>query len=116
MAVCANKNCRCPLSATGRSRDNSTYCADCGDFVWAMRPNRELLQDWYLVSTETPVPGTVILADQCEGCGLSAYTVEQESRHMFAAVCAGQEIDGQTHKGCGERHPIRSKMSKDVIF
>lgn len=116
MPNCANPNCRRILRAENRSKDNTSYCRECGDFVWAFRPNSELPDDWYHVSDNTPVAGTTVTGDQCETCGLNIYTIEKDGRWAWVAVCAGQTIEGERRQGCGTRHPVRQKPRKDVIL
>lgn len=117
MATCANPKCRCLLRAESRSADNTSYCSECGDFVWAFRPNRDLADEWFVVSEEDrPTVGAEVSGEQCEGCGLSAYTIEPDGRHAWVAVCSGMILEGVEHPGCGARHPVRRKMAKDVIF
>ena len=119
---CANRECAVPLAAANRSSDNTAYCAECGDFVWAFRPNSEKPAEWFSLNsdadaaTHLPLDGVVVEGDQCEGCGLNSYRVVKDGKWSWVAVCDGQEWDGTHHEGCGLRHPVRQKMRCEVIF
>lgn len=114
---CANRNCGATLTSTTRSRNDSAYCADCGDPVWAFRPHSDVPDDWFCVTTSTtPVPGAEVDGDQCEICGLTGYRIEQRGRWTWVAVCAGQHYDGDWLEGCGREHPVRQKRAFEVIF
>lgn len=119
MAKCANRDCGVGLVVANRSHDNPSWCAECGDLVWAFRPNQELPDDWFALSAvgrSLPVEGEVVDGDQCDGCGLSQYLIERRSKWTWVAVCAGQVWDGERMEGCGAEHPVRQRKACEVIF
>jgi hypothetical protein len=99
-----------------RSPHNTAYCRECGDFVWAFRPDRKAPDEWFAVAEGPLTAGVEVAGGQCETCGLNAFTIEREGAHGWVAVCTGMTIEGDRHDGCGARHPVRPKMAKDVIF
>lgn len=112
MPKCANPNCDHELG-NHRSQPNPTYCPTCGEMVWAFRPDSQRPDDWYLVGDDPEPPvGTVVLGDQCEGCGLSEYlvTYRSDSRTEYVALCDGQHHDQEWMDGCGAQHPVRRRM------
>lgn len=111
---CQNRSCGTPFALGGRSPHDSRYCERCGELVWALRPNRALPNDWFHVSDLGD--GMVVWGDQCEVCGLSAYTLRQRSARLWVAVCEGQEWDGEVIEGCRTEHPVRQKKAMEVIF
>lgn len=113
---CQNPACRRPLSADSRSHANYKFCTECGDLVYAFRPDRDLPDDWYLVSDGSkPEEGSVVSGGQCEDCALNEFRVVQAARVTWDALCAGQIADGSKVLGCGTLHPIRMKMRYQVI-
>lgn len=113
---CQNRTCGSPFATTNRSVNDTRYCHDCGELVWAFRPNRQRPDEWFVISDDELVDGAVVIGDQCEGCGLSAYTLRQRSARLWVAVCEGQEWDGEVIAGCKMEHPVRQKMSMTVVF
>lgn len=114
--ICANRSCGIPFSVTRRSTNDTRYCEDCGDLVWAFRPNSDKPNEWFHISDDELRDGASVSGDQCEGCGLSAYTVRLRHSRLWVAVCEGQEWDGEVIAGCKMEHPIRQKMTMQVIF
>lgn len=112
--ICQNRECGRPFAVAGRSRNDNRYCETCGELVWAFRPNRAQPRDWFHVDELRD--GAEMWGDQCEGCGLSAYTLRQRSARLWVAVCEGQEWDGEVIDGCKMEHPVRQKMAMTVIF
>lgn len=119
---CANRECAVALSAANRSKDNSQFCAECGDLVWAFRPNSARPDEWFALvpdadkASQLPIDGASVDGDQCEGCGLSEYQLVREGKWTWVAVCSGQTWDGERMDGCGARHPVRQKKRFEVIF
>jgi hypothetical protein len=113
MSRCSNTGCLAPLNASNRSGDSRGLCSSCGRLVWAFRPDRDKPLDWFeLVDL---VDGAVVDGDQCDGCGLSSYTLEHHGGRRWVARCAGQRWDGEDLPGCGTGHPVRQKASCEVI-
>lgn len=113
---CQNRGCNTTFDIRPRSRENSSLCEYCGDLVWAFRPNSQKPDEWFVIPDEDLVDGQVVDGDQCEGCGLSAYTVRRRSSRLWVAVCEAQEWDGEVINGCLMEHPIRQKRGMDAIF
>ena len=114
--ICQNRECGRPFAVTSRSANDPSVCSKCGELVWAFRPNREKPDEWFHVADTDLYDGAVVSGDQCEGCGLSAYTLRQRSARLWVAVCEGQEWDGEVIDGCKMEHPIRQKPAMAVIF
>jgi hypothetical protein len=115
---CQNRECDTPFTLYPRSTNDPSLCERCGDLVWAFRPNRNRPDEWFAIedNEENMFDGQIVEGDQCEGCGLSAYTVRQRSVRLWVAVCEGQEWDGEVINGCKMEHPIRQKKAMDTIF
>lgn len=113
-------SCREPVEPEMRSSDDPRYCQDCGDLVYAFRPNSQMPDEWFIVNTvepyEKPIEGVKVSGEQCEDCGLSEYEVKVVARGEWAAVCTGQNYDGDFLEGCGAEHPIRMKKGHLVVW
>jgi hypothetical protein len=113
---CANRECGIPFSIRARSTNDVRYCENCADLVWAFRPNSDKPTEWFHISPDDLREGVTVEGDQCEGCGLSAYTVRRRSTRLWVAVCEGQEWDQEMIPGCRMEHPVRQKPAMSVIF
>jgi hypothetical protein len=113
---CENPECHVPFALRFRSTDNPSLCKHCGDLVYAFRPNRNRPDEWFAISPDDLYDGAIVGGDQCEGCGLSDYTLRRRSARLWVAVCEGQEWDGEVINGCKMEHPIRQKKAMDTIF
>ena len=113
---CQNRRCNAEFAASERSKNDTRYCDSCGELVWAFRPNSDKPDEWFVIADDKLVDGTKVSGDQCEGCGLSEYTVRQRSALLWEAVCEGQQWDGEVIAGCNMGHPVRQKPAMNVIF
>lgn len=116
-SLCLNRACRATLASTGRASNDQRYCPECGELVYAFRPDSQAPNDWFLVSDGSePIEGNYVRGGQCEGCALGEYRVERRGRSTWEAVCRGQFVSGERVAGCGARHPIRMKMRHTVVL
>lgn len=84
--------------------------------MYAFRPDRELPEDWYLVSDGSkPDEGAVVSGGQCEVCALNEFRVINVARETWEAWCVGQIADGSKIAGCYSNHPVRMKMRYQVV-
>lgn len=102
------------LSHETRSVDNTTFCKEHGDFVWAFRPNDGLPTEWFFVSETVPGEGQIVAGNQCDGCGLSEFVIRRVNKSAWVACCEGQCWDGDLIDGCGALHLVRRKMGREV--
>lgn len=112
---CRASDCDKVLTPTNRSIDTPGHCAECGDFVWAYRPDASLPNDWY----EIPEPiydGRRIAGGPCEVCAASEMTIQRVGRQFWTAACLGQEWDERIIFGCKSLHPVRRKPRMEVIL
>ena len=112
MSYC--RNCRDLLTAKTRSSDTFAYCATCGDLVDAFRPNRFRPDEWFAIPTLED--GATAYGNPCDVCWLSVFTLRRCSATRWAAVCEGQDWDGERIAGCQTEHPVRQRTAMSVIF
>lgn len=118
-SVCANRQCAKHVLPEDRSKDDARYCSDCGDLVYAFRPDSQQSEDWYLVSDgDVPYQGQWLRGGPCEVCYLNEFLVDvsKSGPLYYEAVCRGQFVDGERRVGCQTRHPIRMKPRYEVIL
>lgn len=113
---CYNPHCKAPLHVSNISKENPTFCRDCGELVYAFQPDGNVPWEWFLVSDGSkPVEGSVVGGGQCAACGLSDYTIGQVNKVTWSADCLGQGWDDELLVGCYSRYEVRMKMRWEVM-
>lgn len=116
MKTCRDINCGDPLTPETTSTDSPGFCKNCGDLVYAFRPNLDLPDEWFAIGEGEPTEAQAVSANQCGVCGLTGYILRQSDRLTWVAVCSGQVYDGDVLDGCYTQHPVRMKRAGECIW
>lgn len=115
---CNYEECQVPLDEINSSNVYPGYCLACAEEVVAFRPNAEVPEEWFFVTSDEdlPEPMDVPSSDQCGMCGNSFFRAEQRDALGVVVTCVGGEYADGFIEGCGISRATRLMPTYQVIF